>query len=347
MGKIIVPTGYMGSGSSAITDIIREFDGYNAAQGSFEYIFLHCPDGVFDLEDKLLLNNNAFRSDEAIHSFRRRMEELYTDKIWWPANYKKRLHQEFMNYTEKYIQDLIQYESNNAWYMQQKPTFIMLIKNIIRRFLLMISAGKLRLPYALRYSPMTVSFVTGEEFYSASQKYIYGLFEVMGMSKQNLILDQLLLPYNLWRVENYFKDDIECFVVERDPRDVFISNKYFWGKKDEQVPYPTEVEEFCKYYRCIRNLEKKVEKPYIHRFWFEDLIYNYNDSIERICNILQVSSINNAEFGKYFQPENSINNTQLFLNNRFKHEAEIIEERLHEYLYVFPYERKPILNNVF
>lgn len=347
MGKIIVPTGYMGSGSSAITDIIREFDGYNAAQGSFEYIFLHCPDGVFDLEDKLLLNNNAFRSDEAIHSFRKRMEELYTDKIWWPANYKKRLHKDFMNYTEQYIEELVQYRSSNAWYMQQKPTFTMLIRNIIRRLVLIGSAGKIRLPYALRYSPMTVSFVTKEEFYAASQKYIYKLLNAMGLSNRNLILDQLLLPYNLWRVEYYFKDDIECFVVERDPRDVFISNKYIWSKNNEQLPYPIEVEEFCKYYRCIRNLEKKNERPYIHRFWFEDLVYNYNDSLKRICDILKTSLGNNIESGKYFQPENSINNTQLFLCDEFEYEAKVIEQRLPEYLYEFPYKRKPTLNKVF
>ena len=30
MNKIIVPTGYMGSGSSAITDLLSEIDGYDA-----------------------------------------------------------------------------------------------------------------------------------------------------------------------------------------------------------------------------------------------------------------------------------------------------------------------------
>ena len=48
MNKIIIPTGYMGSGSSAITDIVREFSGYEASQGDFEYVFLHCPGGVFE-----------------------------------------------------------------------------------------------------------------------------------------------------------------------------------------------------------------------------------------------------------------------------------------------------------
>ena len=35
--KVIIPTGYMASGSSVVTDLISEFEGYDAAEGSFEY----------------------------------------------------------------------------------------------------------------------------------------------------------------------------------------------------------------------------------------------------------------------------------------------------------------------
>ena len=63
MRKIIISTGYMGSGSSAITDLVSEFEDVNNKHRDFEYIFLHCPNGVFDLEDKLLVGNNSIRSD--------------------------------------------------------------------------------------------------------------------------------------------------------------------------------------------------------------------------------------------------------------------------------------------
>lgn len=78
MNKILVPTGYMGSGSSAVTDILAEIDGCSARNGDFEFVFLHCPNGVFDLEDKLLHGNNAIRSDEALHSFLGTMKQLCT-----------------------------------------------------------------------------------------------------------------------------------------------------------------------------------------------------------------------------------------------------------------------------
>lgn len=80
MNQIIIPTGYMGSGSSAVTNIISEIDGYDVNNDSFEYVMLHCPDGLFDLENKLLMENNAIRSDEAIHRFLWCMKDLYKKK---------------------------------------------------------------------------------------------------------------------------------------------------------------------------------------------------------------------------------------------------------------------------
>ena len=58
--RVIIPTGYMGSGSSAITDLLDGVDGFNVTRSNFEFVFLHCPNGVFDLEDKLLHANNAY-----------------------------------------------------------------------------------------------------------------------------------------------------------------------------------------------------------------------------------------------------------------------------------------------
>ena len=81
----------MGSGSSAATDLISEFEGYSQNNGNFEYVLMHCPDGLFDLEDKLLHGNNALRSDEAIHRFEKCMMILYNTKNYWPGMYKKRV----------------------------------------------------------------------------------------------------------------------------------------------------------------------------------------------------------------------------------------------------------------
>ena len=347
MNKIIIPTGYMGSGSSAITDLISEFKGYSADKGSFEYIFLHCPNGVFDLEDKLLIGNNAVRSDEAIHSFRNMMEQLYKTKFWWPGNYRKNLSEDFMNITNDFLDELIQYRPDDHWYMQEKLTFPMFVQMSVRKVLMMISGNHLKIKRPLRYDTMEVSLVTKEQFYDASKRYLAKLLKEMGIEQKNLILDQLLLPFNLHRMEHYFDDSAECFVIERDPRDVFISNKYVWPQKGEEVPYPTDAAAFCEYYKRLRMMEQKTDNPHVHRLHFEDLIYKYDESVDYICDVLHLSKEDQWKKRTCFVPERSIHNTQMFRKPEYRAEMEIIENELKEYLYEFPYEKEVEMDKSF
>ena len=344
MNKIIIPTGYMGSGSSAITDLIQEFEGYEASHGTFEYVFMHCPGGVFDLEDKLLIGNNTIRSDEALHTFKDSMWELYHRKFWWPGNYKKNLNPDFWRVTEEYIEELWQYHSNYFWYMQEKLTPAGFVKMAVRKVVRMISAGRINLKRPLLYEPMMVSLVSPEEFYEKTREYLDKVFKLMGLEEKNLIVDQLLLPFNLWRAKNYFDDNMECFVVERDPRDVFISNKYAWL---DQVPYPLEVHEFCDYYKRIRAMEKEVDNPHIHKICFEDMVYRYDETVAHVAEILGVDMSAHVAGKTKFDPDKSIQNTQLFADEKYREEAQVIERELAEYLYDFPYERKTDISKVF
>lgn len=347
MNKIIIPMGYMGSGSSAITDLISEFEGYDINNGSFEYVFLHCPNGLFDLEDKLLVGNNAVRSDEAIHSFRNMMNDLYSKKLWWPANYKKNLSPDFMKITEEFLGEIIQYEPDDFWYMQEKLDAGMFIKMCVRKAVRILTRDKVMLKKPLSYSPMQLSFIDAESFYAASRKYLNSLFEEMGLQEHHLVLDQLLLPYNLYRMENYFGEEAECFVIDRDPRDVYISNKYVWAKMGVVVPYPTNPEQFCVYYRRMREQERPTDNPHVHRFHFEDLIYRYEESVDRVCDNLGLDKDMHKHQKTSFVPERSIQNTQLFNYPEYREEMKIIEAQLKEFLYDFPYARDVDMGQVF
>lgn len=353
MNKIIIPTGYMGSGSSAITDLVAEMEGYEAEQGRYEYVFLHCPNGVFDLEDKLLIGNNAIRSDEALHSFYFTMKELFEKKYWWVGHYNETISKDFMKITEEYIEDLIQYKPEFYWYYQENTNIRMFFQLILRRLIQCISMGKIKGKKPLLYPEMWITYVQEEEFYKKTQKYIYRLLVELGINDKNIILDQLLLPFNLYRLQNYFEDNVEVFVVERDPRDMFIINKYIYPSQNEQVPYPTDVHQFCECYKRLRSMEKPVkDEKHIHRIHFEDLIYKYEESVERIQNALGQGS--GRQIPKHikkrvlFNPDQSIENTQLFNGTKqFREEAMIIEKKLAEYLYDFPYKRETDLRKTF
>lgn len=338
--RIIVPTGYMGSGSSAMTDLISEMDGYEASQGSFEYVFLHCPNGVFDLEDKLLIGNTALRSDEALHCFMHTMRQLYDKKYWWVGHYRDVMGEVFWRSTEEYIADLISFVPNFYWYHQENCDRRMIVKLVLKRLVAWLTFGKIKLPKPLLYEPMWIAYPDEETFYAKTRAYLQKIWEACGVGERNIILDQLLLPHNLHRLAHYFVEQpIDVFVVERDPRDVFLINKYVCAQRGGMVPYPTEAAAFARAYRELRAIEKPAAGPQIHRLYFEDLVYHYEETSAQIRDILGVSDAEHTRRRTRFDPAKSIRNTQLFLRNeRWRREVEPIAECLEDFLYAFPYE---------
>ncbi len=346
--RIIIPTGYMGSGSSVITDLMSEVEGVDVSRGTFEYVFLHCPNGVFDLEDKLLVGNNAVRSDEAIHSFEKTMKQLYDKKYWWVGNYKNNIGENFWQLTKEYIDDITEVESEYFWYYQENTNIKMFFKLCVNKLIKLLTLNKYEPKKVLAYEPMRLSFIEPERFYETSKKYIYKVLNTAGYSEGSILFDQLLLPFNLFRFEHYFDEDAYVFVIERDPRDVFISNKYYWSKTNGVVPYPTDVHAYCKYYRSLRKMETPVSSERICRIKFEDLIYNYDETVDMIFDKLGWDKKSHTAKKTKFDPAKSIFNTQLYLKDqKLRAEADIIAGELSEYLYDFPYEIEHKDNGVF
>ena len=338
--KIIVPTGYMGSGSSAVTDLLSEVEDVFVKNGSEEYIFMHCPDGLFDLEDKLLVGNNSLRSDEAIHRFERCMDLLYKNNGFWPGKYKKRVSENFMEYVTNFISEItIASFSDNHWYFQEEPINLsIVIRLFIYRIIKKLSFEKIKMNPPLRYNTMRLSFPTSEEYYKAANCFMNKVIEDIGADKESVVLDQLLLPHNLYRLDNYFDDDVKVIVVERDPRDVFILNKYVWGKRKKgRIPYPYNVDDFCDFYVKMRKSEIKVESENVLRIYFEDLVYQYDSTVKKIFSFLNINEEKHIHPQKMFNPNISIANTMVFkINSEYRKEISIIENKLSSYLYNFP-----------
>lgn len=336
--EIIVPTGYMGSGSSAVTDYLSEFAKINVPNGSFEYIFMHCPDGIFDLEDKLLIGNTSIRSDEAIYRFKKQMEFLYKDCTFWAGNYRKNISVNFLKYVDVFLNDISTFDLENTyWYFQQMQVDLrMKLLYFLRRVIRIATLRHVTWKEPLRYPSMVVAFPTKSEYYDAAKKFIGSIVDDVANSYNNIVLDQFLLPHNLYRMPNYFDGNCKAIVVERDPRDVFVLNKYIWKSKNVSVPYPFEVVSFCKYYKRMRECEHFVETSDILRLHFEDLVYKYDEMSKKINDFLNISEKEHTNKFEHFDPKVSKKNTLVF--NKIKgveEEIQIIERELKDYLYAF------------
>ena len=328
MDKIIVPMSYMGSGSSAVTDLLKEYEGINTKNSDFEYIFLYAPDGLFDLEYKLLYNNNAIRSDEAIKNFRKLMEKLYHYDGWGIANYKDKISHNFMNVVESYLDSIITSKYQGIWYYHQKPSKIAWFLRVIRRIIF----KKTTKPKQVQ---LEMSMVSSDDFYEKSRKFILNVIKEISYKEEYMVLDQLLLPHNLNIIDNYKIEELFPIIISRDPRDVFIMNKYFWKPRNQEVPYPTDVKEFCNYYKMMRENEKKTNTLAL-RLNFEDLVLNYEETKQDIENFIGIDSVHHKAKFEYFNPAISVNNLQVYSrDDKYREEVEMIELELSEYLYNF------------
>ena len=351
MNLITIVTGYMGSGSSAVSDLLSEFSQFKDNNGDFEYVLMHCPDGMFDLEDKLLRGNNVIRSDEAINRFEKCMKLLYDTKNFWPGMYKKRVSKDFLNIVNKFVDSIVDFKHDDDiyWYYQQIPNSLyMQLKLYFARLIKVISFNKIIFKTTLEYKGMRISYPSSESFYSCARDFLKDFYDILGYKEHSLLLDQFLLPHNLYRLNNYFDDNVRVIVVERDPRDIFILNKYLWAKNNCPVAYPKDVYNFCDYYKKMRCSERYIDDSKILRIYFEDLIYDYEESLKRICFHLNLD-VNDHKFKlSSFNPKVSLNNTQVFrCSEKFKDEVNIIEKELYNYLYKFPYNNCSNIKNSF
>ena len=328
MDKIIVPMSYMGSGSSAVTDLLREYEGINTKNSDFEYVFLHAPNGLFDLEFKLLYNNNAIRSDEAVKSFRKLMKKLYIYGGWGIANYKHKISKNFMNIVDSYLDSIVTSKYRGIWYFYQKPSKMAWFIRVIRRVIFKKSTK-------LKQVELEMSMVSSDDSYEKSRKFILNVIKEISYKEEYMVLDQLLLPHNLNIIDNYKIEELFPIIISRDPRDVFIMNKYFWKPRNQEVPYPTDVKEFCNYYKMMRENEKKTNTLAL-RLNFEDLVLNYEETKQDIENFIGIDSIHHKAKFEYFNPAISVNNLQVYnRDDKYREEVEVIELELSEYLYNF------------
>lgn len=94
------------------------------------------------------------------------------------------------------------------------------------------------------------------------------------------------------------------------------------------------VETFVEQYKQIRKKQLRVSDKSKLFIQFEDMIYNYETSKDKIIDFLGLK--NHLYPKRYLNPEKSINNTQLYLlYPDMKDDIKYIEEHLKDYLFDF------------
>lgn len=318
--KLFTTASYYGTGSSAITDLLSEYEGIKAFDSSFECRIAHDMFGISDLEYYLVENSHRHNSSVAINQFIRLCGIYGLDKHIRFENYPGHF-PHFKDCVETYIKSLSPYSFKGGAHTDiytKSDLFIMVLKlkdliyHKLHKAKLTVEdstwASKGITPYekVLHETDYHITALDKEQFMQATLAFTDSLFScAQNNENQYLMVDQLVQPINTMRYVKYFKD-IKVICVDRDPRDIYYNEKYFW--RGGVAPCVPQL--FVEWYKATRR-QKKFEKDdpeKVMRIQFEDLIFDYDNMVARIECFLGLTPDKHIRPKTRLNPEVSIKN---------------------------------------
>ena len=333
---IIGTTGFGESGSSALTNILEEFECVSTIKGGATFECKFFSNNLFQLETAL---RNQLFVNAAVK------EMLYQAKLasndqFYITNFGKDF---FFNSTMEYIKTVTgswlggMYSERDADLIPKEE-----IKNFKRARLLFDNLYKNKYElYEQYYWRPSFQTLTEQyygkfdnEFYKKTQAYTSKIFTPIAQNKRFILVDALFRPESVIHELNWFLN-AKCLIGDRDPRDLYVINKMYKGE-----PYlPTwTVETYIDWFKTYRSCNRRNAEHFdtILQLKFEDLIYDYEESLTKIKKFLNLKDSEHTKKRQIFIPEKSQTNTQVFRKYpQYAKDIEKIEKELPEFCYPY------------
>ncbi len=328
---IIGACGFGATGSSVVTDYLKEFDNIQV-KDSIEFTYVSGLDGLLYLERAVM--NPFNRTVDSICAIKR-----FEDMV----ERKEHLYEHHGLSSEKFKQsakDFIDAITMTKWYWHtgENKYKRYSIKNILSKYIEKKYIPKIERKTGQRAKIWPLAevklSVRPDNFYEAARKHIDDMMSGMGLDTNGIIaLDQPFPGNNPQACFPFFKDPY-AVVVDRDPRDLYVFGKTKLMGKMHFFPID-RVEDFITYYKCIRKNQPYLQDdPRILRLRFEDMVYEYDKTTAILREFLHLTE--NPHPKSVFDPSLSIANTQVFKRfPQFAEDVKKIEDALPEYLFDF------------
>lgn len=336
---IITSTGFFNTGSSAVTNILQEFTNVGNQSGVYEVRLLYDPDCISDLEYHLVENPHRQITSYAIKRFIKSIN--YNSNPLINHHYQKMCDGNFKKISFDYIDDLCDLKFTGYSYID------CLDKGVCFNFLNRVYL-KIKQIFNIRTSVLPETLLSDnicqyagtynqEKFLLATRRYIKKFLAYYNKNSDDIILiDQFFPPTNIVRYLRYIPQDeeVRAFIVDRDPRDLYVTCKYFLKTKGIPV---NDVKQFCEWYKWTRGQSRSIsDPPNVYRIQYEDLIYKYEETRKKVISFCGLKENECVLKGKIFNPSESLQNTQVW--NRYpqsKKEVKYIFDCLREFCYDF------------
>lgn len=352
----VAVTGYFGTGSSAVVDLLKEYEDVRVApfdNQSYEHNVLYHHGGLYDVCTLLTRGNTLYTSDKVISTFITEMKRLNDYNYVWFGSYQKMFGDKFMNLVYEFADSIAEKRDDKTTNHIVKTRFSILKASA--QILMRIMQKRRFSNYGVKYIYDTeeayCALPTEDELYKAAKKFTNGYFSLFDKNegREVKIFDHIIWPGQIDDFAECFEDNFKMIIVDRDPRDLYALDQHIWSAnkyRKSNIHFPTDITAFSKEWE--NTLVQNFNNPNALRVHFEDLVYDYENTVKRIEAFLGLSSDAQTHAKEHFNPDDSIENTQVYkVNPEWEKEAKQIEELIPELLYTFPYDRKPQRNKMF
>lgn len=339
--KSIIYTGYTYSGGIISGLILRELESV-LVPANMEFRLMKERYGICDLQEAIFENSDPEIIDLAIKDF-----AWLTKKYARPQGlfkktgfgYDEKSNNAFSKETINYINSITDHQYKTTWHFYdfRESFFKTIFWRLVRKLFRSYKFGR-KLAY--------FSYPDYENFILETKSYLNKIIQhFVGFDKNideyTIALPKAINPYRyqqILKVMSYF-DDCKIIIVDRDPRDIYLEllrsgkERYLMNSDD-----PSEkAKSFIKFFLALRQDQEKVLKnSNILLLNFEDLCLDYETSLKKIYDFLDITEKEHIKKGEFFIPNDSKENISLWreVKGDEKIAIKVIEENLSGYLYV-------------
>jgi Sulfotransferase family len=304
--KYVDLSGYSFTGKAAVIDLMREIRGCAVPSSEFEFALLRCKDGILDLEHALVEDWSPVRSCEAIRCFQNLIRVYGGNGSIWARLTRHGHHYDraFPGFTARsvgFVDVLVEHSWRGEWPF---ATYFQHRAEVIARKI----AFRLRWRGAAMY-PIYLAAPGADRFMSATREYLDDVLSAAAGPEDDLVVTHNAFePFDPTRAMRFF-DDARVIIVDRDPRDVYVSAHRYVGRHGRKGwPSTTagNVEAFIAQYRTTRSRVKRThDDGRVLRVMFESLITDYEHSVTEILRFIGKTPADHLHPHRYFDPARS------------------------------------------
>ena len=279
--KIYSVSGYGWSGSGLVVDILSSNE-LGKIYGS-EFTLISEPDGLIDLYNNLVLNPHFIKSGIAIEKFFAWAEKNSSKKsVLNPFGLGLDENQSFHFSLINYYNGLVGHS-----YLNRTRINMSLDSKIMR----LIRLASYRL-FNLNKRVHLLPAVEESDFLELTHKFLEA---VLCLEDDSVILDQAIPASNYGLAKNILPKGTEFFVIDRDPRDVYVDLKQTGGLIGAELKLESHgsIRKFIDWYKWVRKISDY--QGIATKLNFENLVLNEGSDRAELCRVCNVDLFNSYD----------------------------------------------------